>query len=79
MSVAGELGHFDVAGILQVLAANHATGRLRFSANGDEVTLYLKDGLLTLATSARLPLRLGRVLQQRGLLTTRQLHEALRL
>jgi hypothetical protein len=79
MSVAGELGHFDVAGILQILAANQATGRLRFVANGDEVTLYLKDGLLVLATSARLPLRLGRVLQQRGLLTTRQLHDALRL
>jgi hypothetical protein len=79
MSVAGELGHFDAAGILQLLAANRATGRLRFAAGGDEVTLYFEDGQVVLATSARLALRLGRVLRQRGLITARQLHEALRL
>lgn len=78
MEVMGALGDFDVAGILQLLGLRRATGRLVIAADGDDVTLYLTGGRLTLVTSARLPLRLGRVLQQRGLLRPDQLHEALR-
>jgi hypothetical protein len=73
----GALGDFDVAGILQLLGLRRATGRLVLVADGDEVSLYLQEGRLSLVSSARLPLRLGRVLQQRGLLRPRQLHEAL--
>jgi hypothetical protein len=78
MSVAGELGHFDLAGILQLLARNRATGRLRIAMGGDDIALYLEDGQLVAVTSARSPLRLGRMLRQRGLLNDRQLREALR-
>ena len=73
VAVMGELGHFDVAGILQLLGLRRATGRLQIVADGDDVSLYLADGRLILVTSSRLPLRLGRVLLQ-----LRQLHEALR-
>ena len=41
MSVAGELGHFSVVGIVQVLAGSRATGRLPMVASDEEVTLYL--------------------------------------
>ena len=78
MEVMGALGDFDVAGILHLLAMSRATGRLAIVADGDEVSLFLQDGRLALVSSTRLPLRLGRVLQQRGLLTPRQLHHALR-
>lgn len=79
LAVMGDLADLDVASLLQMLGGRRATGRLRITAAGDEVGLYLRQGRLVLATSVRLPLRLGRVLQRRGVLTTRQLHTALRL
>jgi hypothetical protein len=78
MSVAGELGHFDLGSILQMLGRNRATGRLRVAVGGDDLVIYLDEGRLVAVTSARSPLRLGRLLRQRGLLTERQLREALR-
>ena len=78
MAVMGELGDFDVAGLLQLLHMRRATGKLQIVADGDDVTLYLQGGRLSLVTSSRLPLRLGRVLLQQGLIRSRQLHEALR-
>lgn len=79
MSVAGELGDFDVMGILNLLARRRASGRLRLTAGGDDVCLYLDAGKLALVTSTRLPLRLGRMIRQRALINDRQLHEALRV
>jgi hypothetical protein len=78
VEVMGALGDFDVAGILHLLGMRRATGRVAIVADGDEVSLYLQGGRLALVSSVRLPLRLGRVLQQRGLLSARRLHEALR-
>lgn len=78
MSVSGELGDVDLAGLLQLLARNRATGRLRVAAGGDDASLYLDQGQLATVASARLALRLGRVLRQRGLVTEHQLHQALR-
>jgi len=78
MTVMGELGDFDIPGILQLLGMRRAAGRLQIIADGDDVSLFVREGKLELVTSSRLPLRLGRVLMQRGLLTPRQLHEALR-
>ncbi|MEA2524741.1 MAG: hypothetical protein QOF73_1968 [Thermomicrobiales bacterium] len=75
----GDLGDFGVVGILHVLAARRANGRLRLSAEGEELSIFLADGQLTLLTSSFLPPRLGRVLHQRGLISTYQLHEALRI
>ncbi|HEY7033225.1 MAG TPA: DUF4388 domain-containing protein [Thermomicrobiales bacterium] len=79
MAVMGDLGDFGVIGILHLLATRRATGRLRLGAEGEELNLFLTDGQLTLLTSSFLPPRLGRVLHQRGLLSTSHLHEALRL
>lgn len=79
MTVAGVLGDFDVASLLQVLVARKASGRLRVAASGEEAGLYLVSGSLVTVTSARLALRLGRVLRQRGLLNDRQLAEALEI
>jgi hypothetical protein len=78
VSVAGELGDFDLVGILQLLGGNRASGRLRVTAGGDDVALYLDVGRVVAVTSSRLPLRLGRMLSQRGLVTERQLSDALR-
>lgn len=79
MAVMGDLGDFGVMGILHLLAARRASGRLRLNADGEELNAYLNQGQLTLLTSSFLPPRLGRVLHQRGLISTHQLHEALRL
>jgi hypothetical protein len=79
VAVIGDLGDFGVVGILQLLAARRAGGRLRLNADGEELDLFLAEGQITLLTSSFLPPRLGRVLHQRGLLTTNQIHEALRI
>jgi hypothetical protein len=79
MSVTGELGDFDLGGILQILAGNRATGRLHVSADSDDVALFLEQGRLVSVASARLPLRLGRILRQQGLVTDAQVREALQI
>ncbi|MDQ3515068.1 MAG: DUF4388 domain-containing protein [Chloroflexota bacterium] len=78
MTVMGELGHIDAAGLLQLLGSRRATGYLWITADGEEVGVYLSRGALSRVTSTRLSLRLGRILLQRGILQTRQLHEVLR-
>lgn len=78
MTIMGELGCVDVPGILQLLGARRNTGLLWITADGEEVGLYLDRGALAQVTSSRLPLRLGRILVQRGLITAGQLHSALR-
>jgi hypothetical protein len=77
MPVMGELGDFDVGGILQLLSLRRSTGKLRITAHGDEVDLFVAGGRITLVSSTRWPIRLGHVLQQRGLLTSEQLRTAL--
>lgn len=79
MSVSGELGDFDVASLLQILAMRRATGRLRLAVGGDEIAIYLNAGRLSAVASERLPFRLGRVLRQQGVISGAQLHEALRI
>jgi len=75
----GDLGDFGVVGVLHLLAARRANGRLRLNADGEELNMFLSHGQLTLLTSSFLPPRLGRVLHQRGVISTHQLHEALRI
>jgi hypothetical protein len=79
MSVSGELGDFDLGGILQILSGNRASGRLHVSAEPDDVALFLNEGRLVAVASARLPLRLGRILRQQGLVTDAQVREALQI
>jgi hypothetical protein len=79
VGVMGDLGDFDVVSILHLLANRKASGRLQLTADGEEISLYLTNGQLTLLTSSFLPPRLGRVLHQRGIISTHQLHEALRI
>lgn len=78
MSVSGELGDFDVASVLQILAARQASGRLRLAVGGDEIAVFLVKGRLAAVASERLPLRLGRVLRAWGIVTDAQLQTALR-
>ena len=78
MAVMGDLADLDVGSLLQMFGSRRASGRLRIAAAGDEVGMYLQEGRLVVASSARLPLRLGRVFQRRGMLSTSQLHVALR-
>jgi hypothetical protein len=79
MAVLGELGEFDVSGILQLLSSRRATGLLRLTFDGDEVAFYLQAGRFVRFESVHVPLRLGRLLQQRALISQRQLEEALRV
>ncbi len=78
MTIMGELGCVDVPGVLQLLGSRRNTGLLWVTADGEEVGLYLEEGALAQVTSSRSPLRLGRVLVQRGMITAAQLHAALR-
>ncbi|MDQ3167100.1 MAG: DUF4388 domain-containing protein [Chloroflexota bacterium] len=75
--VMGGLGDFDVAGILQLLTFRRATGQLIITAENDQVSLTLDKGKLIQVSSIRLPLRLGRILLRRGLITTEQVQQAL--
>lgn len=78
MTIMGELGCVDVPGVLQLLGSRGNTGRLWVTVDGEEVGIYLVNGALSQVTSSRLPLRLGRLLVQRGLITSAQLYSALR-
>lgn len=75
--VMGGLGDFDVAGILQLLTFRRATGQLIITAENDQVSLSMEKGKLVQVSSIRLPLRLGRILLRRGLITTEQVQQAL--
>jgi hypothetical protein len=77
MQVAGELGDFDLAGIVQLLGGNRASGRLHVTTAGNHVALYLDAGRIVAVASTGLPLRLGRILRQHGLVTDGQIREAL--
>lgn len=77
MPVMGDLGDFDVGGILQLLSLRRSTGKLRISAHGDEVDLFVERGHITLVTSTRWPVRLGHVLVERGTISSEQLRTAL--
>ncbi len=79
MAVLGELGEFDVAGILQLLSTRRATGLLRLTIVGDEVSFFLRAGQFVHFSSSHVPLRLGRLMQQNELISQRQLEEALRV
>jgi hypothetical protein len=74
----GEFGDIGVGDLLYLFGLRRATGELRVVADGDEVTLRLAAGKLVGVTSDRLPLQLGRVLEQRGLLRREQLDAAKR-
>ena len=77
MSFMGEINDIGVADLLYLLALRRQTGKLSISANGDEVSLFLKRGQLVVVTSTNMSLRLGRMLVRLGYLDAERLREAL--
>lgn len=75
----GQLGASTLPDLLQQLQATKATGTLTLQHNGQEKSIYLKDGQIVFASSSVPEDRLGNVLVAAGKLTREQMEAALKL
>lgn len=74
----GNLKSIGVSSILQILSSENRTGVLQFGQGQTIWAIYFKDGKIT-AASGKEGLRLGQILYGRGLISHKQLQEALSL
>jgi hypothetical protein len=77
MLLAAKLDYADVADLLTVISTWKRGGRITISLDRDEINFYLTDGQLVVVTSSLESLHLGQSIRRLGLLTPRQLREAL--
>ena len=78
MAFMGETNEVGIADLLSVLARRGHTGRLTISAGSDDTQIYLDDGRISLVSSSRRELRLGRMLVRLGAIDDVKLGAAVR-
>lgn len=78
MAFMGETTEVGIADLLSVLARRGHTGRLTISADKDDTQIYLDGGKISLVSSSRRELRLGRVLVRLGTIDEVNLGAAVR-
>lgn len=78
MAFMGETNEVGIADLLSVLARRGHTGRLTISAGRDDTQIYLDDGRISLVSSSRRELRLGRMLVRLGAIDDAKLGAAVR-
>lgn len=78
MAFMGETTEVGVAELLSVLARRGHTGRLAIAAGHDDTQIYLDSGKISLISSNRRELRLGRVLVRLGAIDEASLDSAVR-
>lgn len=78
MAFMGETNEVGIADLLSVLARRGHTGRLTISAGCDDTQIYLDDGRISLVSSSRRELRLGRMLVRLGAIDDVKLGAAVR-
>ena len=76
-SLDGDLAHFFVSEVLQLLQLAQATGRLEVSREHERVDLYLDRGRPVFARTSGVAVRAGEILMHRGLVTPQALESAL--
>ena len=75
----GDLRHFHLPEILQMLRLAQATGRLELDRPRERADLYLEDGRLTFARTNARAVRTGELLVHRGYASQAAIEAALRL
>ena len=73
----GSLEHFHPSEILQLLQLAQATGRLELKRGEEKVALFFERGRPVFARTSGLAVRMGEVLQHRGVVTAERLADAL--
>jgi hypothetical protein len=73
----GDLAHFFTSEVLQLLQLAQASGRLEVARENERVDLYLERGRPVFARTSGLAVRVGEVLQHRGLVSSEALARAL--
>ena len=73
----GDLAHFFTSEVLQLLQLAQASGRLEIARENERVDLYLERGRPVFARTSGLAVRLGEILQHRGLVSPEVLARAL--
>ena len=76
-ALAGDLAHFFVSEVLQLLQLAQATGRLEIGRENERVDLFLERGRPVFARTTGIAVRVGQILQHRGLVTPEALGAAL--
>lgn len=78
MSIKGNLETVYLPTILQMLSSEDKTGILRLQKEDNEVHIYIQNGFIVYATESGKKIRLGDMLKQNGILSSKQIQECLK-
>jgi hypothetical protein len=77
VALAGDIQDFDLADIIQMIGRNRKTGKLIISGARNFVTIYFKEGRAVFASPAHQRDYLGNILIRRGVVSRRDVEDAL--
>ncbi|WP_084445968.1 DUF4388 domain-containing protein [Desulfosarcina sp. BuS5] len=77
MSLTGNINTIDLADLLQLLCNDQKTGILKITNEKNEVKIIIKDGSIIYATSSQKEFRLGTLMVNEGIITYKQLMDAI--
>ncbi|SNB45667.1 DUF4388 domain-containing protein [Geobacter sp. DSM 9736] len=77
MSFSGDLGHFPVVDIVQLLHSTRKTGTLNLSGSRGESQLVFRDGYIVSANHHNIHVKIGRILVEMGALDEEDLRRVL--
>jgi len=77
MSFTGNLDTIDLTDVLQLLCNDQKTGVLRLTNENNEVKVFIQDGSIIYATSTQKEFRLGTIMSNKGIITYKQLMDAI--
>ena len=77
MSFTGNLDTIDLTDVMQLLCNDQKTGILKLTNENNEVKVFIQDGSIIYATSTQKEFRLGTLMSNKGIITYKQLMDAL--
>ncbi|MBL0700793.1 MAG: DUF4388 domain-containing protein [Desulfosarcina sp.] len=77
MSLTGNIDTIDLTDLLQLLCNDQKTGILKITNEKNEVKIIIKDGSIIYATSSQKEFRLGTLFVNEGIITYKQLMDAI--
>jgi len=77
MSLKGNLNTIELTDLLQLLCNDHKTGVLEITNENNEVKVFIQDGSIIYATSSQKEFRLGTLMVNEGIITGKQLMNAI--
>jgi hypothetical protein len=77
MSIQGSLDTFDLSNLLQMIKYERKSGKLTISSKDNDVQLLMQEGDIVFATESRKTNRIGQLLVNNGVISSKILDEAL--